>query len=338
MFQYTVPGFYKDLTDQAQKIHAQERRITLDSIRLVAKLEEHKVWYYMDMSVEKFATYIGLTPSKYWKRLSASRVINQYPRALKLFEAGEIDVCHLCLIAGRITDANSEVLLNGVRGKTKREAESFVSRVLNTGELLDREGFVEISIRLTETQIAELDRAREVLSHSGKMPSTADLVRTAIADLLEKRDPMKKAERAECRKKRKVQAMNEVAAVDQSPEVCVGENEAQAFHATPDLADTNSARQTNQNHSRQPIPARSKHQVFSRDQGQCTFINPDGSRCPSRNNLEIDHKQMVCRGGANELENLQLRCRYHNRLCAELELGRALPKRGEDWIAPGKCG
>jgi 5-methylcytosine-specific restriction endonuclease McrA len=72
---------------------------------------------------------------------------------------------------------------------------------------------------------------------------------------------------------------------------------------------------------RRPIPAAIKHAVWIRDQGRCPYINPDGGRCEVRMMLEIDHREMVCRGGENEAENLSLRCRYHNAHQAKLLLG-----------------
>ena len=76
-----------------------------------------------------------------------------------------------------------------------------------------------------------------------------------------------------------------------------------------------------ENKIRKPIPAAIKHAVWIRDQGRCTYINPDGSRCEATMMLEIDHATMICRGGGNETENLRLFCRYHNGHQASLLLG-----------------
>ena len=66
-----------------------------------------------------------------------------------------------------------------------------------------------------------------------------------------------------------------------------------------------------------------KYQVYLRDKGQCTYRGFDDERCLERKMLEFDHILMVCRGGEDSAENLQLRCRYHNQAQAKLELGRS---------------
>jgi len=69
------------------------------------------------------------------------------------------------------------------------------------------------------------------------------------------------------------------------------------------------------------IPRAVRDEVYLRDGGMCTFVSPDGRRCRSRWNLQIDHKVPVCRGGANSPDNLRLLCGRHNRMEAERLLG-----------------
>ena len=45
-------------------------------------------------------------------------------------------------------------------------------------------------------------------------------------------------------------------------------------------------------------------------------------RCEERKMLELDHLHMVRRGGAHEVDNLTLHCRFHNQVRAEILLGR----------------
>jgi hypothetical protein len=59
--------------------------------------------------------------------------------------------------------------------------------------------------------------------------------------------------------------------------------------------------------------ARSKPVVWKRDQGKCSFKDPETGRCcDSTYFLEIDHIIPVAMGGSNEPSNLRLRCRGHN--------------------------
>ena len=85
-------------------------------------------------------------------------------------------------------------------------------------------------------------------------------------------------------------------------------------------------------HSNGPRPgpdARSRHipqairdQVFARDGGRCTFVGPDGTRCNSTWDLEIDHVIPYAKEGDHSPGNLRILCARHNKLEAERAYGR----------------
>ena len=62
------------------------------------------------------------------------------------------------------------------------------------------------------------------------------------------------------------------------------------------------------------VPAAVKREVWRRDQGRCSYVDPhSGRRCGSRYRLEIDHIVPFALGGATEPGNLRIRCRAHHR-------------------------
>ncbi len=62
------------------------------------------------------------------------------------------------------------------------------------------------------------------------------------------------------------------------------------------------------------IPAAVKRHIWLRDQGRCTYRDPDtGRRCGSRHLVQIDHVQPYAVGGGAEPDNLRLLCSAHNR-------------------------
>jgi hypothetical protein len=63
-----------------------------------------------------------------------------------------------------------------------------------------------------------------------------------------------------------------------------------------------------------PIPSRTRREIWQRDEGQCTHTLSDGTRCPSRFALEIDHIIPWAYGGTHLPENLRLLCRAHHRV------------------------
>lgn len=55
------------------------------------------------------------------------------------------------------------------------------------------------------------------------------------------------------------------------------------------------------------VPEDVKFQVWHRDQGKCTY-------CGSTEEIEYDHIIPFSKGGSNTVENIQILCKYHNRL------------------------
>jgi hypothetical protein len=70
------------------------------------------------------------------------------------------------------------------------------------------------------------------------------------------------------------------------------------------------------------IPAAVRRAVSLRDGNQCAFVGPAG-RCGERGFLEFHHVQPFADRGRATAENIQLRCRAHNRYEAELLFGLA---------------
>jgi 5-methylcytosine-specific restriction endonuclease McrA len=89
------------------------------------------------------------------------------------------------------------------------------------------------------------------------------------------------------------------------------------------------------------IPAEVRRQVWERDRGRCAWTGPDGKRCGSRWQLEVDHVDPVARGGTSALGALRVLCRNHNLLYAEQVYGREFMqkyRKGEFAIDGGSGG
>ena len=69
------------------------------------------------------------------------------------------------------------------------------------------------------------------------------------------------------------------------------------------------------------IPAEVKRAVWLRDGGRCAFTAHSGRRCNARGFLEFHHKKPYAAGGEATVENVELRCRAHNRYEAGLYFG-----------------
>jgi 5-methylcytosine-specific restriction endonuclease McrA len=81
------------------------------------------------------------------------------------------------------------------------------------------------------------------------------------------------------------------------------------------------------------IPAEVKRTVWRRDEGRCRFVGSQG-RCGETGLLEYHHVVPFADGGQTAVDNLELRCRAHNRYEADLWSGAAAtPYVREDQLA-----
>ncbi|HEY6081435.1 MAG TPA: hypothetical protein VIW29_21620, partial [Polyangiaceae bacterium] len=72
------------------------------------------------------------------------------------------------------------------------------------------------------------------------------------------------------------------------------------------------------------IPAAMKREVYARDEGSCSYVDPRGQRCGETHFLELHHLTPFACGGEQVASNLALRCAAHNALAAEADFGRGV--------------
>ena len=138
----------------------------------------------------------------------------------------------------------------------------------------------------------------------------------AVGDLLTKRDPLRKAERAAARQRN---LDDDLGGRNNNVEKTFENNDAAV--AAPKEGPTIAATRQQQNIAGRYIPAAVRHQVWLRDHGQCTHMHPDGSRCQEKIMIELDHINLYCRGGEHSASNLQVKCRLHNNFAAAAAFG-----------------
>lgn len=79
------------------------------------------------------------------------------------------------------------------------------------------------------------------------------------------------------------------------------------------------------------VPAPIRRLVWERDAGRCAYMAESGRRCDCRTGLEFHHRTPFRAGGRPTPENLELRCRTHNRLAeaGELSEWRGVTRTGK---------
>lgn len=133
-----------------------------------------------------------------------------------------------------------------------------------------------------------------------------------LTEFIERRDPVKRAERAIAKK----------AAKSSSAETSSAETSTVPPSTTPPAVTAKfqpelCARRVR---SRQPLTAAQKHSVFARDGGRCTHVDSSGERCATDRWLHLHHLTPVSRGGRNDPNNLTTLCSFHHDLAHQLSL------------------
>jgi 5-methylcytosine-specific restriction endonuclease McrA len=310
----------KQMIDTARRLHHTERRITLESVKLVGILVSWNAAVNANMSTDTFAWHIGLTPDMFYKRAQAGRATQRFPELQNMVERGDASISHLAMVAPHITDANAEVVFAGIRRKSTREVRKFLA-CLNPDGTLKPEDETSHDLRLTlnSKQLHLLERAQEVLSFGGKIPAVENILEQALERLLDQKDPLRQAERAERRADSKSKASAARQTDDERTDDHVDDTEnSKELPATWQNA---SVKKTT-TMRRSGIPKAVRHAVWLRDGGECKWPLADGEVCGHRYCVEIEHIVPKARGGTDEIENLILFCRYHNQAPADEIFGR----------------
>jgi hypothetical protein len=149
--------------------------------------------------------------------------------------------------------------------------------------------------------------------------SLGTLLEEALDAYLDKHSPKRKKQRREKRK-----ATNEAKKNGRQNAHIKAGKPINTFAASHSGA---KSKMNSMNKRSRHIPQAIQDAVASRDEGRCTFMGPDGVRCNSIWNLEIDHIVPYARGGTHSMENLRLLCAKHNKHIAEKCYGREFINR-----------
>ncbi len=159
---------------------------------------------------------------------------------------------------------------------------------------------MEITLRLPLDVVEKLERVQGLLQKGNERVTREMAILQALEALLDKKDPVRKAERAKyCQQKKLTQ-----------PTTCTGADEVQVRN------DKKPA-----NPRSRYVPAVVRHQVYQTQPHRCSYSSANGRQCRETANLQVDHKTMWCFGGEHSANNLRLMCPAHNRLAAAQVLG-----------------
>ncbi len=175
-----------------------------------------------------------------------------------------------------------------------------------------------VEVNLTKEQWEDLQRVKELVSHTNTNPSVSELIGLLTKNYLDKRDPLRKVAESKITfdpdaSMHHPQMVNEDKASKQQKK----ENRSKA----DELLKSTDKRITKSSANNRYIPQKIKQAIFTRDQS-CQWVtkkrNQQGeieiTKCKSKFQMQIDHIQPKWLNGTNEASNLQLLCVVHNKL------------------------
>ncbi len=319
------------------------RETTAELLAHIAEMDARKLFrLHACSSMFAYATTrLRLAESTAYKHIHVGRLARRFPVILEMFEAGEVHLSSLLLLAPRLTDENHQALLAEVRNKTKRQVEGLLAERFPKPPVPEairklpapraQTGSEDATSADAATPAPDAGKAAALPLRSSTPPPvpnspskieplaparfkvefTAD---QALVDNIDKAKALLGPRAAG----RELNALFALAL-----ERLVEDLEKKKFAKTarPREASSKPKPAAGAKRSRH-IPNAVKREVVSRDDAQCTYVDDSGNRCPGRWGLEFDHHEVpYARWGEHTTANVRLLCKPHNQLMAEQVFG-----------------
>jgi len=314
-----------ELLRRTGELAARGRRVEAALIAHMAEVDKRKL--YRDEACSSMFAYaterLRLSESQAYDRITVARASRRFPILLEMIEDGRLTLTAASKLGPHLTAENAEGLLGRAVHGTRRQVEALVAEVAPKPDApssirrlpeprppapqpSDRVPPATPARPVGGVEVRPAGPARVVESAPGRFRVQF----TASAEL------EAKIGRARALLRHKIPSGDVAAIVEEAMTVLVGKLERARCAAT----DRPRKSQPVASESRD-VPAPTVRAIWQRDEGRCTFVDPQGRRCEAREWLEIHHEVPFGRGGETSVDNLRLLCRSHNVFLAERDFG-----------------
>jgi 5-methylcytosine-specific restriction endonuclease McrA len=334
-----------DNTDLISKIRAlahEERRTTTLVLHHLAEIEKRML--HLERGYSSLYDFcvkeLGYSEGGAYRRISAMRLLKSLPEKSRQdteakIESGQLTLSTVSSLQGFLraekkhgsrlySSAQKIDLLNTLEVKSRREVDSVLAGLQPALLPSDRERQIseeKIEIRFTadKSLMEKLQRLKNRLAHQDPEISYNQLFHQLADCALESWDRIQPPELGIKSNPQKEGGTSTVQ--NQTPPA--GFQEApQSTPVIDSLKKDEPYIQKSFQKNWRYIPARTRREVWQRDQGRCVYQSTEtGRRCESGFGLEFDHILPVALGGLSLPSNLRLLCRNHNVHAAVQKLG-----------------
>jgi len=271
-------------------LHEKAVRLAKDWLATEAELlnvimEVEGIKLFRGMGYSSLHAYIvdalKLSPAVAFNFISVARKSFEVPELKAAVQNQELNINTARKIVPVLTPKNHKAWIEEANTSNQKDLEKKVASVNPEAAVKERirpvcPNRLELKCGISEDLENQIKRIQDLESQRTRRPCSLEDALRVMAELyLEKKDPIKKAERLAAR-----------------------------------LVDRKAVSQE----GKRNLPAALKRQVSLRDRGQCAFIEPTGNRCRERRWVDIHHKQPLSQGGTNTLENLMTLCGNHHKM------------------------
>jgi hypothetical protein len=242
--------------------------------------------------------------------ITVARKARVVPLLQEALQEGSVSVSKVRKVAPVLTFENQEVWMDKIKHMSSKQLEREVATVCPREAAPERTKYVsedrlELRMGISQEMFEQLKRVQDLESKRTAHPATLeDTLQVLLQVYLEVKAPEKRAERVLKRRERseKNETDNEIKAETQKLSVLRRTNRVKESGNSSELS------------NKRAIPALLKHQIQSRDQGQCTHTDLFGGRCENKRWTEIHHIVPWAVGGSNTVENLTTLCSAHHKM------------------------
>ena len=325
----------RELLASVQAAANNERAATATLIALLAELDARRL--YLGEGCSSLFTYctqvLHLSEHAAYNRIETARAARRFPVILDLVEAGAMTLTTVRLLAPHLTDANHRDLLERARHKMKRDVELLVATIRPSADVpsavrkLPTPAVKAESPMLMDEAVTQ-NSVVSSLQAAPWLPPAAEPVRAQPAASVKpltperykiqvtvSRDTYDTLRRAQDLLRHSIPNGDPARIIARAFERLVIDLERKKTAATG-RPGRGRAASTRSRH----IPAEVRRAVWQRDAGRCRFAGSQG-RCAETGFLEYHHVVPYADGGPMTADNLELRCRAHNRYEADLWSG-----------------
>ncbi len=330
-----------ELIAEVTRLARGEREATVALIVHLAEFDARRLYEGAGFSstFKYCLAVLRLSEDAAFNRIEAARAARRYPVVLDMLSAGTLSPTTLRMLARHLTRENHTTLLAAASGKTKQEVERVLAgffpqpdvpdsiRKVPSGRTSSIPEALPVAAPSPGAQAPRPPKPPSPLAPIVAMPPAA---RSVVRPLTPERYEIRFTASAETREKlRRAQDLlghaipsgDLAQVIDRALTLLVADLERKKFAET-----RRPRRSRGQAEDSRNIPADVRRAVRKRDRDRCAYVAETGRRCNETRCVEFHHcDEPYGIGGKPTVENIQLRCRAHNRHAAELFYG---PIRG----------